>query len=149
MLTLILTWLLVGTGDITYAICYSYWRSGTSPQRLLQSVAAGAVGRDAAFAGGTSTALMGLGFHYFIALTITVIFFLAAKQMRSLVRHPVLTGSLYGIGVYLVMNFIVIPLSKIGPRPLPATLTIVTGVVVHMFVIGTPIAIGARRSFRR
>ena len=149
MLTLILTWLLVGTADITYAICYSYWRSGTPPQRLLQSVAAGAVGRDAAFAGGTPTALMGLGFHYFIALTITVIFFLAANQMRSLVRHPVLTGSLYGIGVYLVMNFIVIPLSKIGPRPLPATLTIVTGVLVHMFVIGTPIAIGARRSFRR
>ncbi len=149
MLTLILTWLLVGTADITYAICYSYWRSGTPPQRLLQSVAAGAVGRDAAFAGGTPTALMGLGFHYFIALTITVIFFLAAKQMRSLVRHPVLTGSLYGIGVYLVMNFIVIPLSKIGPRPLPAMLTIVTGVLVHMFVIGTPIAIGARRSFRR
>lgn len=149
MLTMILTWLLVGTADITYAIGYSYWRSGTSPQRLLQSVAAGAVGRDAAFAGGAPTALMGLGFHYFIALTITVIFFLAASRIRSLVRYPVLIGSLYGIGVYLVMNFVVIPLSKIGPRPLPATLTIVTGVLVHMFVIGAPIALGARRSYRR
>ncbi|HYT65295.1 MAG TPA: hypothetical protein VEL51_02665 [Vicinamibacterales bacterium] len=148
MLTLILTWLLVGTLDILYAIGFSYWRSGTTPQRLLQGVAAGALGRDAAFAGGAGTAAMGLGFHYFIAFTITLIFFLAARQQHALVRHPVIAGSLFGIGVYLVMNFIVIPLSKIGARPLPAAIVIVTSVLVHMFVIGTPIALGARRALR-
>ena len=43
------------------------------------------------------------------------------------------------------MNFVVIPLSRIGPRPLPAAIVIVTGVLVHMFLIGVPIAWGARR----
>lgn len=146
--TSIVTALIVGTLDITYAIAFSYWRSGTSPQRLLQSVAAGAVGREAAFAGGTGTAAMGLGFHYFNAFIITLIFFLAARQQRALVRHPIAVGVLYGIGVYLVMNFIVIPLSAIGSRPMPAAIVVVTGVLVHMFAIGTPIALGARRAFR-
>ena len=144
--TFIATALLVGTLDITYAIAFSYFRSGTSPQRLLQSVAAGAVGRDAAFSGGAATAVAGLLFHFFIAFTITAIFFAAASRLRWLVRHPAIWGPLYGIGVYLVMNFVVIPLSRIGPRPLAAPIVLVTGVLVHMFLIGAPIAFGARRA---
>ena len=144
--TFIATALLVGTLDITYAIAFSYFRSGTSPQRLLQSVAVGAVGRDAAFSGGTATAVAGLLFHFFIAFTITAIFFAAASRLRWLVRHPAIWGPLYGIGVYLVMNFVVIPLSRIGPRPLAAPIVLVTGVLVHMFLIGAPIAFGARRA---
>ena len=146
--TLVLTALIVGTLDISYAILFSYFHSGVSPQRLLQSVASGAYGRDAAFAGGVRTAAAGLGFHYFIAFTITAIFFLAARALPALVRRPALTGPLYGIGVYLVMNWVVIPLSKIGPRPFPPpiTLALFTGILVHMFFIGFPIALGARRA---
>jgi len=143
------TALIVGTLDITYAILFSYFRSGTSPERLLQSVAAGWFGRDAAFAGGAGTAAAGLGFHFFIAFTITAIFFAAASQARWLVRQPVVTGSLYGIGVYLVMNYVVIPLSRIGVRPRPAMAVLVSGLLVHMFVIGTPIALGGRRALTR
>jgi hypothetical protein len=139
--------LLAGALDITYAICFSYLRSGTLPTRVLQSVASGALGRDA-YSGGTATAALGLALHFLIAFIITAVFFTAAARSRALIRHPVVTGALYGIGVYLVMNFIVIPLSRIGPRPLPATIVIVTGVLVHMFFIGTPIAVGARRAFR-
>jgi hypothetical protein len=144
--TLVATALLVGTLDITYAIGFSYFRSGTSPQRLLQSVAAGALGRDAAFSGGAATAAAGLGFHFLIAFTITAIFFVAASRLRWLIRHPAMWGPIYGIGVYLVMNFVVIPLSRIGPRPLGAPVVVVTSLLVHMFVIGAPIAFGARRA---
>jgi hypothetical protein len=133
----------VGVLDITYAIVFSYFRSGTSPQRLLQSVASGALGRDA-FTGGWPTAAAGLGFHFFIAFTITAIFFFAASRLPVLVRNPLLSGPLYGIGVYIVMNWVVIPLSKIGPRPFPPMPVFVSGMLVHMFVIGLPIALGAR-----
>ena len=143
------TWLLVGTLDITYAITFSYFRSGAPPQRVLQSVAAGWFGRDAAFAGGARTAAAGLGFHYLIALTITAIFFAAARQQRWLVRRPAITGPLYGIGVYFVMNYAVIPLSAIGARPRPARVVLVANLLVHMFVIGLPIALGARRALDR
>jgi hypothetical protein len=136
--------LIAGTLDIVYAIAFSYFRSGTSPTRLLQSVASGALGREA-YNGGAATAALGLGFHFLIAFIITAIFFAAASQYPSLTRRPVITGSLFGIGVYLVMNFVVIPLSRIGPRPLPAAIVMVTGVLVHMFLIGVPIAWGAKR----
>ena len=139
--------LIVGVLDISYAILFSYFRSGTPPARLLQSVASGALGRDA-FSGGSATAALGLGFHFLIAFIITAIFFAVAARVPALTRRPVIIGALYGIAVYLVMNFAVIPLSKIGPRPLPATVVIVTGVLVHMFLIGVPIASGARRAFR-
>jgi hypothetical protein len=146
--TLVATALLVGTLDITYAIVFSYFRSGTSPQRLLQSVAFGWFGRDA-YTGGATTAAAGLGFHFFIAFTITAIFFAAASGMRWLVARPFVSGPLYGIGVYAVMNYVVIPLSRIGPRPLPPASVLISGLLVHMFLIGTPIALGARRSRRR
>jgi hypothetical protein len=141
---LIATALVAGTLDIIYAIAFSYFRSGTSPVRLLQSVAYGALGR-AAYSGGAGTAALGLGFHFLIAFTITAIFFAAASHYPWLTRRPLITGSLFGIVVYLVMNFVVIPLSRIGPRPLPAVIVIVTGVLVHMFLVGVPIAWGARR----
>ena len=137
--------MVVGVLDIAYAIAFSYWRSGTSPIRVLQSVASGALGRDA-YAGGLPTAALGLALHFLIALIITAIFFAVASRARALTMQPVLIGALYGIVVYLVMNFFVIPLSKIGPRPLPATIVIVTGVLVHIFLIGIPIASGAARN---
>ena len=142
------TALIVGVLDITYAILFSYFRSGTSPQRLLQGVAFGALGRDA-LSGGWATAAAGLGFHFVIAFTITAIFFLAARRLSWLVVQPSLTGPLYGIGVYVVMNWVVIPLSRIGPRPFPPPPVFVSGVLVHMFVIGLPIALGARRALQQ
>ncbi len=145
--SLVATALVAGTLDIVYAITFSYFRSGTAPARVLQSVASGALGGDA-YSGGTATAAMGLGFHFLIAFVITAIFFAAAAKVPSLTRHPLVTGALFGIAVYLVMNFVVIPLSRIGPRPLPAAMVIATGVLVHMFLIGVPIAWGARRALR-
>ena len=144
---LLATAFVVGVLDIVYAIAFSYWRSGTPPTRLLQSIASGALGRDA-YAGGLASAALGLGLHFLIAFIVTAIFFAVASRVRSLTIQPVPVGALYGIVVYLVMNFVVIPLSKIGPRPLPATVVIVTGVLVHIVLIGIPIAFGARRAFR-
>ena len=68
----------------------------------------------------------------------------AARVAPSLSRRPLVSGVVYGIGIYLVMNFVVIPLSRIGSRPLPAAIVTITGLLVHMFLIGTPIALGAR-----
>ena len=141
----VVTALIVGILDITYAIAFSYFRSGTSPQRLLQSVAFGWFGR-ASFDGGWGTAAAGLGFHFVIAFAITAIFFLAAKRLPWLTRNVLVTGPIYGIGVYGVMNYLVIPLSQIGPRPFPPMVVFVSGLLVHMFVIGVPIAAGAQRS---
>ena len=69
--------------------------------------------------------------------------------MPALVRNPLTTGPLYGIVVYGVMNYVVIPLSRIGVRPMPPASIFVSGLIVHMFCIGYPIAWAARRGLRR
>jgi hypothetical protein len=139
-------WLVAGTLDILYAICFSYLRSGVAPTRILHSVAAGAFGA-AAYQGGTPMAVAGLGFHYLNALLITIAFFVGAAIAPALRRRPMLTGAAYGVLAYLVMNYAVIPLSRIGVFPSPPPAIWVTGVLVHMFFIGVPIALAARQAF--
>ena len=138
--------LIAGALDITYAIVFSYWRAGVRPFRILHSVASGLLGR-AAYDGGAPVAALGLALHFLIAFIITAIYFGVASRQAWLTRQPLVTGALYGLVVYGVMNLVVIPLSAIGQRPHPATITLVTGILVHMFFIGVPIAFGARRAF--
>jgi uncharacterized membrane protein YagU involved in acid resistance len=138
--------LFAGTCDILYAILYSYFRSGVPPMRILQSVASGLLGK-AAYDGGVTTALAGLGLHFFIALCAAAFYGLAARSVPVLVRRAFVCGAFYGFGIYLFMNFVVIPLSRVPPRTAPpALLTVVTGIIVHMFLVGVPIALAVRRA---
>ena len=134
--------LLVGTLDISDAFIF-YGLRGTSPIRILQGIASGVLGR-AAFAMGARSALLGLFFHYFIALSATTVFLLAAHRL-PLAQHPWLYGTLFGVALYLVMNYIVLPLSKIGLRPLPPLVPLINGVAALVFCIGIPLAFIARR----
>lgn len=139
-------WLIAASCDICYATGFSYLYRGVAPSRILKSVAAGILGTDA-YQGGAGVAALGLGLHYLNAFIITCIFFAVASQIPALVRKPLPVGVLYGIVVYLVMNYVVVPLSRIGPRPTPPAPVWITGVLVHMFLIGVPIAWAASRAF--
>ena len=135
--------LVAGSCDITFAILFWWFRAGVGPTRVLQSVASGLIGRTAAISGGTKTALLGLALHYFIAFCIVLVYWLAAKALPVLRRHAVILGSIYGLGVYFVMNYVVIPLSatKRGPFNM---LSFVLSLIVHAFLIGLPAALFAK-----
>ena len=137
--------LLAGTSDILYATGVSYFRSGVLPSRVLQFVASGALG-PSAFEGGMATAAAGLGFHYLNALIWTAIFFVAAGIAPVLLRHPLMVGWLYGAFIFVVMNNIVVPLSRIGPRPNRAAAIWVSELLVHMLLVGGSIVYAARRA---
>jgi hypothetical protein len=140
--------LIAGILDISYACIFSYIRRRTSPVVILQSVASGALGRSA-FEGGYKTAALGLFFHFLIATTAAAVYYFASRQLRFLVNHPCIFGPLYGIGVYLFMNFVVLPLSAIGPRATPLPLSaLIGGLLIHMFGIGLVIALVVRRYSR-
>lgn len=138
--------LVVGTFDIVYAMAFWWLRARVAPTRILHSVAAGLLGRDAARAGGMQTALLGAFLHYFIAFAIVVVYWLAARKLAILVRHPILFGAIYGVGVYLVMNYVVIPLSAAASTTKPLLFWVVCSVIVHAFLIGVPAALFARRA---
>src|SRR6267154_2548505 len=139
--------LIAGTIDISYACIFSYLRRGTSPVRVLQSVASGALGQDS-FKGGARTAALGLLFHFLIATIAAAVYYLASRPLRFLVNHAFICGPLYGVCIYLVMNFIVLPLSAIGSRPALPLSVLISGLLIHMFGIGLPIALIVRRYSR-
>jgi hypothetical protein len=140
--TLLAGGLVVGSLDITYAILFWSFR-GVTPTRVFQSVAAGVLGRDS-FNGGIKSALLGAALHYFIAFSIVIVYYIASKWLPLLLEHAVICGIVYGVGVYIVMNYVVIPLSN-AARPKTFNLLWVScSVIVHSFLIGLPAALFAR-----
>jgi uncharacterized membrane protein YagU involved in acid resistance len=136
--------LVAGTFDMTYAATFWWLKAGVLPTRVFQSVAAGLLG-DASFAGGWATALLGLALHYFIATSMAVTYYFFARRWPELWQRPLRYGPLYGVLLYGIMNYIVLPLSAARPGS-KDPLWIVLSVAVHAFLIGTPCAIFARRA---
>lgn len=135
--------LAAGILDIT-AACISSGLRGVSPLRVLQSVASGLLGRES-YQGGAGTAILGTLLHFSIALTWAALFVLLSRRFKVLIEKPWLSGPLYGIAVYLVMYRIVLPLSAF---PHAASGAWVKNVLIHVFCVGLPIALAARRFLR-
>ena len=136
--------LVAGTLDITYACVFWAIKAGAPAQRIFQSVAKGLLG-PASFKGGATTAALGLLLHYFIATTMSFTYYFAAGEWTTLRRHPLAGGAAYGLLLYVVMNYVVLPLSAAGAGS-PDRLWIGLSIAVHMFLIGVPIAFFARRA---
>jgi uncharacterized membrane protein YagU involved in acid resistance len=142
--------LVVGTLDALDAIVFFGLRSGATPIRIFQGIAAGWLGRAATggtFAGGLSRAALGLATHYFIGFGIVVTYFVISRRLRLLTRHAILCGLAYGLLAYLVMNRVVIPLSAIGgPAAWPPLPVLANGLLIHAFGVGLPSAVFAARA---
>ena len=138
--------LVAGTLDIVYACVFWGVKRAVPVQRILQSVAAGLLGQ-ASFEGGGATAALGLALHFFIALSMSVTYYLVARRWLLLQQRPYLCGAGYGLLLYAIMNYVVLPLSAAGPGS-KDQLWITLSIAVHVFLIGVPIAVFARRALR-
>jgi hypothetical protein len=127
--------LVVGTLDALDAVVFFGLR-GVKPIRIFQSIAAGLIGRSA-FQGGLATAWLGAFLHFFIAAVIVSTYYLVSRRVTLLVRHPVTCGILYGLLVYVVMNFVVLPLSAAGRGTLSGPV-LINGLLIHAFGVGLP-----------
>ena len=137
--------LVAGTLDITENIVFNAFRRIT-PWRIFQYIASGLLGKRSFQMGWTSVGL-GVAIHYAIALAWTAIFYFAATKFVALRRRPILSGLVYGVIVYLVMNFVVLPMTAVPPRPTAVTLVNrVNAVLALMFCIGLTVALLVRRS---
>lgn len=141
--------LVVGVLDLLDAFVFFGLRSGARPIGILHSIAAGAIGRDAARAGGMRTAALGLLLHFTIAFIITAIYVVASRAFPVLRKRWVICGLAFGVLAYFVMTFVVVPLSNAGPGRvafvLPATPILMNGLAIHAFGVGLPAAYFASR----
>jgi hypothetical protein len=138
--------LIAGTLDISAAFLTAWLRRGISPAAVLRFVASGLLG-PAALTGGAKTAAVGLALHFLIATGATIVFYLASRKLLFLIEKPVHFGLLYGVAVYLFMNFVVLPLSLV-PRGTMTVSGFIIGLLTIMFCVGLPIALIVRRYSR-
>lgn len=135
--------LTVGVLDGLAAVILSALR-GVSPARVFQYIASGLLGR-ASFNGGFKTVLLGVLLHFLIAFGVATVFYFASLRLPALTRQAVLSGVGYGVIVYFVMQYVVLPLSAIQKGPFSFT-AMLRGLIVHMICVGLPVALIARRS---
>ena len=140
--TILTAGLIVGVLDISSAFILAYPK-GVGPIGVLQGVAAGLVGREAAITGGLATAGLGLAIHFFIAFVVSSVFYIASRKLIFVTQHAVTSGLLYGVVIYCFMYWIVMPLAY--PIVHPSISRDVTAVCVHMLLIGLPISLIVRR----
>ena len=148
LLTILVAGLIAGTFDISYACVFSYLRRGVKPMAVLQSVASGALGGEAATAGGAKTAALGLFFHFLIALIWATVFYLASRVIPFMTRHAVISGLVYGLFIYLVMYGLVLRYSAIHSTRYPWSYDwtpLICNILIHMLGIGLPIALVTRK----
>ena len=133
--------LIAGILDITSAFVIAGIK-GTGSSRMLQGIASGLLGQRS-FEGGVATAGLGLAVHFLIAFTAATVFYAASRKFSSLTQHAVVSGLLYGIAVYIFMYWMVVPLAF--PTARHSISRDVTAVIIHIVLIGLPIALVVRR----
>jgi len=160
--------LAAGVLDILYAfVVYGPLSYGASPEQVLKSVAAGWIGREAAGAGGLETAGLGLATHFLIAAIMAGVYVLLARRIVALTKQALLCGLVYGLILYVAMNYVVTPLSAsatgefasaadVGARLSDAFSEVRGGderypwmiwgtIFAHAVLVGAPIALIARQ----
>ena len=108
---------LVGLLDITSAfIQVKIMFPARNPFGVLRYIASAVFGKERA----NSENIMffwGALFHFIIAYCFATAFFLIYPHVRFLSKSRLLTGILYGLAIWAIMNLVVVPQTRIGHRP--------------------------------
>ncbi|MBI5080579.1 MAG: hypothetical protein HZB17_04645 [Chloroflexi bacterium] len=134
--------LAVGVLDLTAAFITSGVR-GRNPIWVMQSIASGLLGAEA-FKGGLRAAALGVVCHFFIAFTVTTVYYVASLNFNILVEQILVCGVLYGVAVYGFMYFIVLPRSAFPFKITFTPAVLANGITIHIFCVGLPIALAVR-----
>jgi uncharacterized membrane protein YagU involved in acid resistance len=138
---------LVGIFDLLFAFTFYGLILKVPALRIFQSVAAGVLGRPAAIEGGLKTFFLGIVLHFVVATCIATVYYLVSLLLPLVLRYAVASGLIYGMIAYLGMNYLVIPLSAIGPRTTSKRAWIfAVEIIGHAILVGLPLALLARRS---
>jgi len=98
--------LIAGTIDIGAACTINM----IGPGPILRFIASGLLGTPLPHE--TWVYCLGMGLQWIMSIIIAAIFVIAATKIRTLWRRWIAAGIAYGIVVYFVMTFVVVPLSR-------------------------------------
>jgi hypothetical protein len=137
--------MLAGTLDALAAMALTYFVYDRNPKGVFKYIASGVFGKEA-FSGDWDMVFFGLIFHFLIAMTWALFFFLLYPKIPALSRNKFATGMGYGIVIWLVMNLAILPLSNVPPGSIGLSAAI-TGIVILMIAVGLPIVMVVHKHF--
>jgi uncharacterized membrane protein YagU involved in acid resistance len=145
--TILLAGFVAGTMDMLGAILvYCVIMKRVSVVQLMHGIAAGVFGKTTV-GNSTTMALIGLGFHYVIAFSWAIGYFLVYPYIPFLRRQKIISGLLYGILVWAVMNLIVVPMSNAYHGPF-SWVSAIRAAAILMVCIGLPISLITSRYYK-
>jgi hypothetical protein len=109
---ILLAGLVAGTLDIGAAALINL----LSPISILNFIAGGLLGK-AALQGGGAITLLGLVLQWAMSVIIAAVYVVASHRLPILRRRWVVGGLAYGVIVFFVMNYVVVPLSAWATSP--------------------------------
>ena len=144
--TIALATLVAGTLDILSAFLWSALAGGDLGG-ILPTVASGPFGDGVP--GGAAGQALGLLTHFAIMAVMAAAYVLAAQRIPALSRNWVVAGLLYGVALWIVMYWIVMPLRWDSYQTPREAWPIVRQLISHCLLVGLPIAFIARRDAKR
>ena len=136
--------LVSGTLDILFAMVLTLL-FGREIGNMLRYVASGPI--PSATDMGPAGAALGLVVHFTLMAIMAAAFMAVVNHRPTLLDKPIVTGVIYGLITYAIMNWFVVPLRFDTPVP-PKPLSIATQLFAHIVLVGIPFALIAARSFR-
>lgn len=134
--------LIAGAIDLTYACTYHGLAHAIPPIRIMQSIASGWFGR-ASFDMGYTSAAIGFASHFAILIVAAAIFYFASRRLEFMRTHAYPAGMAFGVAIYLVMNYVVLPLSA-APHFTSSWPSTLSDFAVHVLLLGPAIALTTR-----
>jgi hypothetical protein len=135
---ILLAGVIAGTIDIGAAALIN----AASIAVILKAIASGILGK-ASFEQGIEAESLGLFLQWAMSILIAAIFVVTASRLNILKRQWLAAGLAYGVVVFFVMNYAVVPLSAIGRIPHFTPLRFVANLLA-MLLFGMIIAFFAR-----
>ena len=133
-----------GTLDILFAVLLTLWR-GREPAAMLRFVASGPFPQATEW--GASGSVLGLAVHFALMGIMVAAFVVSARNYPFLLDNPLLSGLVFALVTYVVMNLIVVPLRFSAAWP-PTALGVATQLFAHIFLVGLPTAFITRHFLR-
>ncbi|MTH15964.1 DUF1440 domain-containing protein [Flavobacterium sp. LC2016-01] len=132
--------LIAGTLDVVAAITiYAGILNKTTGIKILQSIASGIFKKEA-YSGGAQMALYGLLLHYFIAFTFAWFYFTVFPYFSFLKKNTLLSGIVYGVFVWIIMNLVVLPVVFPVLPEKHLDFPLFLSIIILICCIGIPIA---------
>jgi hypothetical protein len=88
--------------------------------------------------------ILGLAIHYLIAFSAATAYCLASRKLPFLRDNFFVCGIFFGIGFFLFMQLVVLPLSAYHATGPYTYRGLVQGLLAHIFLIGLPISTSLR-----